>query len=104
MTVEGLLSQKLLHVFYREEVSTTTIATAPVKNDIPSLFEHVIEETQNDVGLMCFLLEIHDKLEMSTVFGLIRRSCEGNINVFSSDPLIKVIFDLKGVLTPLGKS
>lgn len=104
MTVEGLLPRKLSRVFYREEVSTTTIATAPVKNDIPSLFEHVFEETWNDVGLACFLLEIHDKLEMRTVFGLIRRSCEGNINVFSGDPLVKVIFDLKGVLTPLGRS
>ena len=64
LTVEGLLPQKLSRVFFREEVSTTTIATAPVKNDIPSLFEHVFEETWNDVGLMCFLLKIHDKLEI----------------------------------------
>ena len=98
MTVEGLLPRKLSRVFYREEVRTTTIATGPVKNDIPSLFEHVFKETRNDVGLACFLLEIHDKFEVRVVFGLVSRSCERDIYMITGDPFIEVIFNLKAVL------
>ena len=53
------------------------------------------EETWNDVGLMCFLLEILDTFEVGTVFLLVGCRSERDIDMFACDPLIKVIFDLK---------
>ena len=52
------------------------------------------EEMWNDVGLACFLLKILDMFEVGAVFLLV--GCSGE-REFSSDPLIKVIFDLKEV-------
>ena len=53
------------------------------------------EEAWDDVRILCFLLKIHDTLEVGTVFGLVGRSGEWDVDVFTSDPLIQVIFDLK---------
>jgi hypothetical protein len=63
--------------------------------DLPSPLEHMFEETRDNICLASFLLKIHDTLEVGTVFGLVGRSSEWDIDVFTSDPLIKVIFDLK---------
>ena len=82
--------------FLYKVASTTVIAS--VKNDIPSDFKHMFKETRNDIGIVSFLLKIHDKLEVCTVFGLVRCSCERDINMITSDPLIEVIFNLKVVL------
>ena len=64
----------------------------------PSNLEHMFEEMRDDVSHTCFLLKIHDKFEVSTVFDLVGRSSERNINVFTSDPLVKVIFNLRETL------
>jgi hypothetical protein len=55
------------------------------------------EETWNDVGLTRFLLKIHDTFEVGAVFVLVGCSSESDINMFTCDPLIEVIFDLKEV-------
>jgi hypothetical protein len=59
------------------------------------------EETRNDIGVACFLLEIHDKFEVRVVFGLVSRSCERDIYMITGDPFIEVIFNLKAVLAQL---
>ena len=82
--------------FLYKVVSTTVIAL--VKNDIPSNFKHMFKEMRNDIGIMSFLLKIHDKLEVRTVFGLVHCSCERDIDMITSDPLVEVIFDLEVVL------
>ena len=66
--------------------------------NIPSNLEHVSEETRNDIYVLCFLLKIRHKLQVRTVFCLVGCSCERHINMFTGDPLVKVIFDLKEVL------
>jgi hypothetical protein len=71
--------------------------------NIPSNLEHMLEETRNDISVACFLLKIQDKIEVRSVFGLVGCSCERNINVFTGDPLVEVVFNLKAVLAPLGK-
>jgi hypothetical protein len=53
------------------------------------------EETRDDVGLACFLVKIHDTLEVGMVFGLVGCSSEWHIDMFASDPLIEVVFNLK---------
>ena len=58
----------------------------------------MFKETRNNIGIASFLLKIHDKLEVHTVFGLVHCSCERDIDMIASDPLIEVIFDLKVVL------
>ena len=63
-----------------------------------SNLEHMFEETRDDISLMCFLLKIHDKFEVSAVFDLVGHSSNRNINMFTSDPLIEVIFNLKEML------
>jgi hypothetical protein len=63
--------------------------------DSPSPVEHMSQETRDNVCLTCFLLKIHDMLEVGTVFGLVSCSSEWDVNVFTRDPLIKVVFDLK---------
>jgi hypothetical protein len=66
--------------------------------NIPSNLEHMSEKTRNDIGIACFLLKIHDKFEVRTVFGFVGCSCERDINMFTGDPLVEVIFDLKELL------
>ena len=63
-------------------------------NDIPSSLEHMSKETRNDVSLVCFLLEIHETLEVCTVFCLVCHGSERNIDVFTSHPLIEIVFNL----------
>jgi hypothetical protein len=63
--------------------------------DTPSSLEHMSEQTRDDVCLTGFLLKICDTFEVDTVFGLIGCSGERDVDVFSSDPLVEVIFDLK---------
>ena len=62
----------------------------------------MFEETRDDVCVGCFLLKIHDTFEVGTVFGLVGCSGERDVNMFTGDPLVKVIFDLKEVLALLG--
>ena len=57
----------------------------------------MFKETWN-IGIASFLLKICDKLEVRTVFGLVCCSCERDIDMITSDPLVKVIFNLKVVL------
>jgi hypothetical protein len=52
------------------------------------------EETWNDVGLVRFLLKILDTFEVGAVFLLVGCSRKRDVDVFSSDPFIEVIFDL----------
>ena len=56
------------------------------------------EEVRDNVCIMCFLFKIHDTLEVGKVFGLVGCHSEMDINVFTSDPFVKVVFDLKEVL------
>lgn len=56
------------------------------------------EETRNNVGVVCFLLEIQDKLKVRAVFGFVGCSCERDVDMITCDPLVEVIFDLKAVL------
>ena len=58
----------------------------------------MFEEMRDDVSLMHFLLKICDKFEVSVVFDLVGHSSKRNINMFTSDPLIEVIFNLKETL------
>jgi hypothetical protein len=53
------------------------------------------EETRDDVGLAHFLLKINDALEVSMVFGFVSCSSEQDIDMFTSDPHVKAVFDLK---------
>jgi hypothetical protein len=53
------------------------------------------EKPRNDVGLLCFLLEIHDAFEVDAIFGLVSCSSEGDIDVLPSYPLIEVVFNLR---------
>jgi len=55
----------------------------------------VSEDTWNDVGLACFLLKIRDTVEVGTVFLLVGCRSERDVDMFASDPLIKVILNLK---------
>ena len=66
--------------------------------NIPSNPEHVSEQTRNDISITCFHLKIHDEFEVRAIFGFVRCSRERNINIFTSDPLVEVIFNLKAVL------
>ena len=52
------------------------------------------KETRNDVSLACFLLEIYETLEVGMVFCLVHHGSERNIDVFTSHPLIKIVFNL----------
>ena len=79
----------------------STTVRAPIKDDIPSNFEHIFEETGNDIGVACFLLEICNKFEVRIVFSLVGCRCERDVNVFTHHPLVEVISDLKAVLAPL---
>jgi hypothetical protein len=63
--------------------------------DPPSSLEHMFEETRDDGCLTGFLLEIHDTFEVGMIFGFVGWSSERDIDVFASDPLVEVIFDLK---------
>ena len=54
--------------------------------DVPSGLEHMPKETRNDVGFVCFLLEIHETLEVGTVFCLVCCGSERNIDVFNQSP------------------
>jgi hypothetical protein len=63
--------------------------------DLPSNLEHMLEETRNNVHVMCLLLKIGDTLEVGTVFCLVGCSGERHIDVFPGNPLVEVIFDLK---------
>ena len=53
------------------------------------------EETWNDVGFACFLLKIRDTFEVGTVFLLVGCRSERDVGMFASDPLVKVILNLK---------
>jgi len=55
----------------------------------------VSKETRNDVSLVRFLLKIHETFEVGTVFRLVCRSSERNVDVFTRHPLIEIIFDLR---------
>jgi hypothetical protein len=55
----------------------------------------VFEEARDDVCLACFLLEIHDTFKVGTVFGFVGCGGERDVDVFTSDPLVKVILDLR---------
>lgn len=55
------------------------------------------EETWNDVGLACFRLKILDTFEVGAVFLLVGCSSERHVDMFTSHPLVEVIFDLKEV-------
>jgi hypothetical protein len=61
----------------------------------------VLKETRNDIGVACFLLKISDEFEVCTVFALVGCSCERDIYMFTGDPLIEDIFDLKERLAGL---
>ena len=50
---------------------------------------------------MCFLLKVCDELEVCKVFGLVRRGCKSDINMFARDPLVEVIFNLKAMFVTL---
>jgi hypothetical protein len=65
--------------------------------NLPSHLEHMPEQTRDDIGLLCFLFKIRDEPEVRKVFGLVGRSCERDINVFTRDPLVEVIFNLQAV-------
>jgi hypothetical protein len=69
--------------------------------DAPGILEHMSEKTRDDICLTCFLLEIGDKSEVGTVFGLVGCRSERDINMFTGDPLVEVIFNLKEVSAPL---
>jgi hypothetical protein len=58
----------------------------------------MLEETRNNVHFTRLLLKIGDTLEVGTVFCLVGCSGERYINVFPGNPLVEVIFDLKGGL------
>jgi hypothetical protein len=68
--------------------------TVTLAIDLPSHLEHMFEETRYDVCLVRFLLEIRNKFEVGSVFSLVDCSGKGNINVFTGNPLVKVIFNL----------
>jgi hypothetical protein len=55
------------------------------------------EEMWNDVGLVHFLLKILDTFEVGAIFLLVGCSRKRDVDMFSSDPFIKVIFNLKEV-------
>ena len=74
-----------------------------LRMNIPSNLEHVSEETRYDIGITCFLFKIHDKTEVRLVFGLVCCGCERHVNMFSSHPLVKVVFNLNAVLATLNK-
>ena len=65
--------------------------------DTPSSLEHVLEETRNNVGLTCFLLKIGDAFEVGTVFLLVGCRSERDIRMFTSNPFVEIIFDLKEI-------
>ena len=66
--------------------------------DSLSTLEHMPEETRDNVCLACFLLKIHDTLEVGLIFCLIDCSSERYVDVIPSDPLVEVIFNLEKVL------
>ena len=57
----------------------------------------MLEETRNNVGLTCFLLKIGDAFEVGTVFLLVGCRSEWDIRMFTSNPFVEVIFDLKEI-------
>ena len=57
----------------------------------------MLEETRNNVGLMCFLLKIGDAFEVGTVFLLVGCRSERDIRMFTSNPFVEIIFDLKEI-------
>ena len=57
----------------------------------------MFEETRNNIGIPCFLFKIHDETEMCMVLGLVGCSCERDVDMFTGDPLVEVIFNLKAV-------
>ena len=69
--------------------------------NIPGHLEHMSEEPRNNVGVMCFLFKIHNKMEVRLVFGLVCCGCERDIYMFTGDPLVEVIFNLRVVLAML---
>ena len=66
-----------------------------MRMSIPSSLKHVLEETRNDIRVACFLLKISDEFEVRTVFALVGCSCERDIHMFTGDPLVEDIFNLK---------
>ena len=91
-------SSETLACFLNREIN---IMSALVKYrlniDSPSTLEHMPEESRDNICLTCFLLKICDTFEVGTVFGLIGRSGERDVDVFTCDPLVEIIFDLKEV-------
>ena len=63
--------------------------------DTPSSLEHVFEKARDDVCLTCFLLEIRDMFKVGSVFGFVGCGGERDIDMFTRDPLIKVILNLR---------
>ena len=66
-------------------------------NYSPSSLEHVLEETRNNVRLTCFLLKIGDAFEVGTVFLLVGCRSERDIRMFTSNPFVEIIFNLKEI-------
>ena len=66
--------------------------------NIPTNPEHASEQMWNDISIACFHLKICDEFEVRTVFGFVCCSRERNINMFTGDPLVEVIFNLKAVI------
>ena len=54
----------------------------------------MFKKTRDDICLMCFLLKFSNMFEVGTIFCLVGCSHERDINMFTSDPLFEVIFDL----------
>ena len=65
---------------------------------IPSNLEHVFEQTRNDISIASFYLKIRNEFEVRAVFGFVCCTGERNVDMFTSDPLVEVIFNLKAVL------
>ena len=61
----------------------------------PSNLEDIFEETRDNVFLTGFLIKVCDAFEVCAEFSLVGGSRERNINMFTRDPFIKVIFNLK---------
>lgn len=87
-------------MFSIDEVSTATV-TVPIKNDIPSNFEHVSEKTRDDISILGFLFKIRNKFEVRAIFCLVGCSCESDVDMLPSDPLIEIVFNLIALLAGL---
>jgi len=61
----------------------------------PRHLEEMLPESRHDVGFLGLLVKVIEALEVCEVLLFICILREGDGNVFASNPLIEVVFDLK---------